>query len=205
MPNVRTIAAKAEVLAHLRDYIEAKGLHDFAIGTECFVDCCAQSVDYMHNLIGAAEPEDFTDWARYAFPECVISDREIRDEFNVPWRVNHNLLVGLRSDVEIYRFLGLIVDTPAYQCNCAEINRLRAEHPILLTGRFTGPDGIKVDTKNGLLTAGYTEGDRIAVVVTTPRDRAASGTVSVAGMKCVRGCTMVDLKRNGIAVLEFRK
>ncbi len=205
VPNVRTIAAKAEALAHLRDYIEAKGLHDFAIGTECFVDCCAQSVDYMHNLIGATGPEDFTDWARYAFPECVISDREIRDEFNVPWRVNHNLLVGLRSDVEIYRCRGLIDETPAYQRKLAEINRLRAEHPILLTGRFTGPDGITLDTKNGLLAAGYTEGDCVAVVVTTPRDRAASGEVSVAGMKCVGGSAAVNLAPNGIAVLEFRK
>ncbi len=205
VPNVRTIAAKAEALAHLRDYIESKGLHDFAIGTECFVDCCAQSSDYMHNLIGATGPENFTEWARYAFPECVISDREIRDDSNIPWRVNHNLLVGLRSDVEIWRCRGLIDDAPIYQKKLAEINALRRRHPILLTGTFTGPDGLTVSTKDGLLAAGYTEGNRVAVVVCTPRDKKASGLVSVAGMKCVEGNANVDLPANGITVLEFSK
>ena len=205
VPNVRTIAAKAAALAHLRDYIEAKGLHDFAIGTECFVDCCAQSVDYMHNLIGATGPENFTDWARYAFPECVISDREIRDDFNVPWRVNHNLLVGLRSDVEIYRCRGLIDETPVYQGKLAEINRLRAEHPVVLTGRFTGPDGLRVDTKDGLLANGFTDGERVAVVVCTPRDKAASGKVSVKGLRPVDGDGSIRLAANGVAVLEFTR
>jgi hypothetical protein len=205
VPNVRTIAAKAEALAHLRDYIEAKGLADFAIGTECFVDCCAQSVDYMHNLIGATGPENFTEWARYAFPECILSDREIRDETDIPWRVNHNLLVGLRSDVEIWRCRGLVDDTPKYQKKLAEINALRRRHPILLTGAFTGPDGLTVESGDGLLAAGYTEGDRVAVVVCTPRDSTASGTVSVTGMTCVGGNGSVNLAENGIAVLEFQK
>ena len=95
--------------------------------------------------------------------------------------------------------------TPSYQRKLAGINRLRAEHPILLTGRFTGPDGITVETKDGFLAAGYTEGDRVAVVVTTPRDRAASGAVSVAGMRPVGGSAAVNLAPNGIAVLEFHK
>lgn len=203
VPNVRTIAAKAAALAHLRDYIEAKGLHDFAIGTECFVDVCAQSVDYMHNLIGATGPEDFTDWARYAFPECVITDREIRDDFNVPWRVNHNLLVGLRSDVEIFRCRGLIDETPVYQKKLAEINALRGKHPILLTGTFTGTDGLVVETKNGLLAAGYREGNRLAVVYCTPRGRPATGRISVNGMSPVSGDSHVTLPVDGIGVLEF--
>ena len=44
-----------------------------------------------------------------------------------------------------------------------------------------------------------------AQVVTTPRDRAASGAVSVAGMRCVGGSAAVSLAPNGIAVLDFRK
>ena len=203
VPNVRTIAAKAEALAHLRDYIESKGIPDFAIGTECFVDCCAQSVDFMHNLIGATGPENFTEWARYAFPECIVSDREIRDDLNVPWRVNHNLLVGLRSDVEIYRCRGLVDETPTYQRKLAEINRLRAEHPILTTGRFTGPDGLSVDSENGLLAYGYRDGDRLSVVYCTPKDRPASGTISVEGM--TPATIRVDLPANGIGVAEFAK
>jgi hypothetical protein len=43
------------------------------------------------------------------------------------------------------------------------------------------------------------------VVVTTPSDRAASGEVSVAGMKSVGSSAAVNLAPNGIAVLEFRK
>ena len=205
IPNVRTIAAKAEALAYLRDYIEAKGLHDFAIGTEAFVDCSAQSADYIHNVVGAAGPENFTEWIRYAFPECIVSDREIRDDTDIEWRVNHNLLVGLVSDVEIWRCRGLIDDTPNYRRKLAEVNALRKAHPILLTGTFTGPDGITVNSKNGLLAYGFSEGDRVAVVVCTPRDRAASGFVSVAGMTCVDGNDAVDLPANGIAVIEFAK
>ena len=203
IPNVRTIAAKAEALAHLRDYIEAKGLHDFAIGTEAFVDCSAQSADYIHNVVGAADTENFTEWIRYAFPECIVSDREIRDDTDIEWRVNHNLLVGLISDVEIWRCRGLINDTPNYRRKLAEVNALRKAHPILLTGTFTGPDGITVDSKNGLLAYGFSEGDRVAVVVCTPRDRAASGSVSVEGKAVVDGAADFDLPVNGIAVVEF--
>ena len=203
IPNVRTIADKAAALAHLRDYIEAKGLHDFAIGTEAFVDCSAQSADYIHNGVGAAGSENFTEWIRYAFPECIVSDREIRDDTDVEWRVNHNLLVGLVSDVEIWRCRGLIDDTPNYRKKLAEVNALRNEHPILLTGTFTGSDGITVDSQNGLLAYGFSEGDRVAVVVCTPRDRAASGSVSVEGKAIVDGAADFDLPVNGIAVVEF--
>jgi hypothetical protein len=43
----------------------------------------------------------------------------------------------------------------------------------------------------------------VAVVVCTPRDRAASGSVSVAGKTVVNGNADFDLPVNGIAVVEF--
>ncbi|MDD3545168.1 MAG: hypothetical protein PHG96_07410, partial [Kiritimatiellae bacterium] len=47
------------------------------------------------------------------FSVANLSDREIRDDRpDVAWRVNHNLLIGLRADVEIYRCRGLIDETP---------------------------------------------------------------------------------------------
>jgi len=126
--------------------------------------------------------------------------------------VNHNYCFEKIKDKVLKRSLSmcsvvLLSCSPllAQAAALAEINHLRAEHPILLTGRFTGPDGITVETKNGLLAAGYTEGERVAVVVTTPRDRAASGAVSVAGMRPVGGSAAVNLAPNGIVVLEFGK
>jgi len=216
IPNTRTIAAKAEALSHLRDYIEAKGLSDFALGTECFVDCCAQSVDYMHNLIGATEPDDFTDWARYAFPECVITDREIRDERNIPWRVNHNLLVGLRADAEIYRCRGLIDETPAYQRRTAAINRLRRKYPVLMEGDFMGTDGLTNSRSDELLANVFSDKERLCVVACTARDKTAAGVISVKGWRPVAfegidapkvtfdgEAAVLDLPVNALAVIEF--
>ena len=54
-----------------------------------------------------------------------------------------------------------------------------------------------------MLAYGFSEGDRVAVVVCTPRDRAASGSVSVAGKTVVNGNADFDLPVNGIAVVEF--
>ena len=45
----------------------------------------------------------FIDWARYTFPEVPLSDRDIRDDGDIPRRVNHAVLKGLRNDIEIYR------------------------------------------------------------------------------------------------------
>ena len=218
IPQTRTIAAKAAALADLRDYIESKGLHDFALGTENFVDCCAQSVDYMHNLIGATGDENFTDWIRYAFPECIISDREIRDDFDIPWRVNHNLLVGLRSDVEIWRCRGLIDNAPVYQARLAEINRLRAKFPVLIEGRFLATDGLSNTSAEEMPANVFANGNELAVVACTRRNRPAKGTVTVRGWHPVTydgidqqkvtfdgDKVNLDLKPNALVVIRFEK
>ena len=58
-------------------------------------------MDYIHNITGATGPGAFTERSRHTFPKVVISDREIRDDTDVPRRVNHAMLKGLRSDIEI--------------------------------------------------------------------------------------------------------
>ena len=56
-----------------------------------------------------------------------------------------------------------------------------------------------------ILVIGYRDGDRLAVVCCTPRDKAACGTLSVEGMRPVGGDAIVRLPANGITVLEFVK
>jgi len=103
VPNTRVIADKADTLKMIHDYLDKNAPPDFALGTEWFTDVTAQHVDYIHNIYGATGPTDFIDWIRYTFPEVVLSDREIRDDTDIPRRVNHLVLKGLRNGIEIYR------------------------------------------------------------------------------------------------------
>ena len=80
IPCQSVIADKAESLRRVHDYLDTKGKPDVALGTELFADVCAQHVDFVHNIYGSGRPSFFMDWIRYAFPEVVLSDREIRDD-----------------------------------------------------------------------------------------------------------------------------
>ena len=129
MPDRFIIAEKAETLRMLHDYMDAKAPRDFAIGTECFVDVCAQHVDYVHNLINPSKPTDFSDWMRYAFPEVPVTDREIRDDTDVAWRVNHNLLLGLRTDGETFRCQRTLDGAPAHRSGSGRSTRCGGSIP----------------------------------------------------------------------------
>ncbi len=219
VPNTRVIADKAETLKLIHDYLDTKGNADFALGTEHFTDVTAQHVDYVHNVTGAAGPEAFPEWGRYTFPEVVLSDREIRDDTDIPRRVNLSVLKGLRNDIEIYRCRDLIDKTPVYQAYLAKVNRLRDKYgDLLLSGLYRDTDGFLSD--NSRISARcFRNGDRLAVVVTQSSEKTATTRIRVPGYafkesdgagemtvgSAPDGGQSVQAGRDGIAVLVYQK
>ena len=149
----------------------------------------------------------------------MISDREIRDDTDIPRRVNHAMLKGLRSDIEIYRCRDLIDKTPNYQRHLAEVNRLKDKYAgLLLLGRYTDTDGIVNDNAK-VLARGFSNGNRLAVVVTQSSEKSATARIRVPGFAFAESDSAGEMKvgaapdggqtiqagRNGIAVLAYRK
>ena len=203
---------KADALKEIRDHIKAKN-PEFALGTEWLSDCTSQFCDFVHIVEFTALPESFPEWFRYTFPEVVWSDRCVRDDNDVPRRVNNTLLKGLRNDIEVFRCRGLIDETPVYQEHLAKVNAIRHEFPeLLLEGRYTATDGFTC-TNTNLVARSYTAGDRIAVVVTNIGTKTQSGKINVPGYKLEAARSIggkvsnnkVTLKQNEIAVLVFTR
>ena len=204
---------KAEALKEIRDHIKARN-PEFALGTEWLSDCTSQFCDFVHIVEFTALPESFPEWFRYTFPEVVWSDRCVRDDNDVPRRVNNTLLKGLRNDIEVFRCRGLIDETPVYQEHLSKVNAIRHEFPeLLLEGRYTATDGFSCS--NPALTArSYTAGNRMAVVVTNTGAESRKGSVLAPGYKLVdkrllepasTSGNLVNLGQNGLAVLIFEK
>ena len=210
--DIYTGRYKAETLKEIRDRIKARD-PEFALGTEWLSDCTSQFCDFVHIVEFTALPESFPEWFRYTFPEVVWSDRCVRDDNDVPRRVNNTLLKGLRNDIEVFRCRGLIDETPVYQAHLAKINAIRHDFPeLLLEGRYTAMDGFACS--NASLTArSYTAVGRMAVVITNTGAKKQKGRISVPGYKLtdyrsiggkVSG-TSVTLAQHELAVLIFEK
>ena len=211
--DVFTGAYKADALHEIRDRIKARD-PEFALGTEWLSDCTSQFCDFVHIVEFTALPESFPEWFRYTFPEVIWSDRCVRDDNDVPRRVNNTLLKGLRNDIEVFRCRGLIDETPVYQAHLAKINVLRHAWPeLLLEGRYTATDGFSCS--NDALTArSYSAGERMAVVVTNTGEKRQKGVVRVPGYRFAEGRDLdlepvpsprVDLQQNDLVVLVYEK
>ena len=211
--DIFTGAYKADALREIRDHVKARN-PEFALGTEWLSDCTSQYCDFVHIVEFTALPESFPEWFRYTFPEVVWSDRCVRDDNDVPRRVNNTLLKGLRNDIEVFRCRGLIDETPVYQAHLAKVNALRHAWPeLLLEGRYTATDGIRCS--NAALTArSYTAGDKMAVVVTNTGEKRQKGTVHVPGYRFAEGRDLdfaplssatVTLNQHDLVVLVYEK
>ena len=205
---------KADALKEIRDYIKARN-PEFALGTEWLSDCTSQFCDFVHIVEFTALPESFPEWFRYTFPEVVWSDRCVRDDNDVPRRVNNTLLKGLRNDIEVFRCRGLIDETPVYQAHLAQVNAIRHAFPeLLLEGRYTATDGFSCNN-SALVARSYCAGEgRMAVVVTSLAEKKQKGKITVPGYKLVDSRTIggasvckggVTLSQNGLAVLIYEK
>ena len=204
---------KADALREIRDHIKAKD-PEFALGTEWLSDCTSQFCDFVHIVEFTALPESFPEWFRYTFPEVIWSDRCVRDDNDVPRRVNNTLLKGLRNDIEVFRCRGLIDETPVYQAHLAKINALRHAYPeLLLEGRYTATDGFSCSNP-ALSARSYTAGGRMAVVVTNLDAKVQKGKISVPGYRLAEGRTLdgeklsgnsIRLKQNDLVILVYEK
>ena len=204
---------KAEALKEIRDHIKARD-PEFALGTEWLSDCTSQFCDFVHIVEFTALPESFPEWFRYTFPEVVWSDRCVRDDNDVPRRVNNTLLKGLRNDIEVFRCRGLIDETPVYQEHLAKVNEVRHAFPeLLLEGRYTATDGFSCSNP-AIVARSYSNGKQMAVVATSLQDKQQSGKLIVPGYTvkdyrtigdaAVNG-TSIRLGKNDVAILIFEK
>lgn len=211
--DVFTGRYKADALQEIRDRIKARN-PEFALGTEWLSDCTSQFCDFVHIVEFTALPESFPEWFRYTFPEVIWSDRCVRDDNDVPRRVNNTLLKGLRNDIEVFRCRGLIDETPVYQAHLARVNAIRHRFPeLLLEGRFAFQDDFSCSNE-AIVAREFVNGNRMAVVATYLGEGRVSGRIDVPGWKpmehaviCdarVRG-NRLDLGQNDVAVVVFEK
>ncbi|MDE7407351.1 MAG: hypothetical protein K2M76_02925, partial [Muribaculaceae bacterium] len=194
VPNHFVIADKARTLKQIRDH-NAKYDPEFALGTEWLCDATANYCDYIHVYQVTAGPNSFIDWFRYTFPDVIISDREIRDDTDIPRRVNNTILKGLRNDIEIYRCRGLIDETPVYQAYLAKVNEIKTKYAdLLLAGTYRDTDGF-TSTNKGIEARAFTNGDGMAIVATRTLSGEPENTIiEVPGYKYVESATLGGAK-----------
>ena len=232
VPNLRTIADKANLLNEIHNYIDTKD-QNLALGIEILTDYTASQADYVHARYGATEvlnsdyeatgekprTTNFIDWFRYTFPEIILSDRDIRDDTDIERRVNHTVLKGLRNDVEIYRCRALIDETPHYQEYLTEINQLKERFKeFLLLGKYMDTDGV-VHTSNDIDARRFDSGNNIAIVLTQSHLSSAETTLQIpagyeyadfgavgnANTKINKESIQLVIKKHGLAVVIFKK
>ncbi len=227
-PDMRMAWRKAELTRQLTEYARSRN-PEMGLGIECITDVSAQHCDFVHSLSGFCDTETdwentgekpvlglFVDWFRYTFPEVIITDREIRDDTDIERRVNHALLKGLRSDVEIYRCRRTIRETPIYEAYLKKANALRERYSdFLLEGRYVDTDGFTIDNDQFEARA-FLNGERMAVVVTQSHMDSGNVTVTADGYDFVERSGLGEIRENGsptrltlnrhaLAVLVFAK
>jgi hypothetical protein len=214
VPNLRVIADKYNTLKMIHEYINKKD-PEFALGTEHFTDVTAQAADYIHIVGTPYNPNQFVDWTRYTFPEVIISDREIYDDTDVERRVNLTVLKGLRNDIDVFRCRGLIDQTPIYQQYLASANEIKDKYKdLLLLGTYQDTEGFSTDN-NKIDARCFTNGNKMAIVMTQNKSVSESVLVSVPGYKYKESSTIgnatiaqnrhITLGMNSLAVLIFEK
>ncbi len=228
VPFTGLMRRKREMLKELYEYAKSKN-SEMGLGIECTTDQMLPYTDFFHIFGFPAETWN-PNWretgavpqvrsASYlfkaAFPEAVISNRNIRDDSDVEFPVNRMLLLGSRSDVEIYRCRGSIGETPHYQSYLGKANALRNRFgSILYRGAFSA-DRFHSLSNPEIQTNSFLLGDELAVLVTQSNRDVQQTTVSVPGYKLVRmdsvsgDAAMTDgtltIPRHCLAVLLYRR
>lgn len=218
VPFMSVFAEKMRVADGIRSYVRERR-PGMAFGTEWISDAMATNVDFIHGIIGGSGPNGFLEWFRYAFPEVVISDREIRDDTDIPRRVNHVLLLGLHSDVEIYRCRATVAETPVYAEYLAKACALRQElKAFLFEGRYLDVEPFTLSNPE-IDASAFSSGDRMAVLLTQSRSERLCGELSLPGFAFERqtgigefkvepsksGAVSVELAKDSLAALIFKR
>jgi hypothetical protein len=219
VPMMDPMAAKSRMVKALREHINKRDPKT-SLGIEWFSDVTSQHVDYIHNITGGCNPNSFQEWSRYVYPEIILSDREIRDDFcGVERRLNHALLLGMISDVEIFRCRKTVASAPNYAAWLKLANGLRERQgDFLLRGRYRDTLGFTLDNAQILARSFLAQDGRMAVLATQSECDEAQGNVEVPGFR-YEGCdgygeyevvnaddqAKICLKRHGLALLLYRK
>lgn len=228
VPYTGIMQGKRKMLKELYEYAKSRN-PEMGVGIECTTDQTLQYTDFVH-IFGFPAGVWNSDWrekgekprtlsASYlfkaAFPEAVISNRNIRDDSDVEFPVNQMLLLGSRSDVEIYRCRATIAETPHYQAYLAKANALRERFGRLLyDGTFRAETFHRVSNPE-IQTNSFLLGDELAVLLTQSSRELARTEVAAPGFQLERldsvsgDVTMEDgvvtIPRNGFAVLFYRR
>ncbi len=228
VPFTGMMRAKRDLLREIYHYAKSKS-PTMGVGIECTTDIMLPYTDFTH-IWGFPEQAWNAGWrergefpktrsAAYlfkaAFPEAIISNRNIRDDRDVIFPVNIMLLLGSRSDVEVYRCRGSLRDTPVYREYLRLANAFRARHSALLfDGRFSANRFHAVDNPE-VLTNSFLHGDDLAVLVMQSHKDELSASVSAPGFvlrdyDSVRGDvslrgSVVTLPRDSLALLRFTR
>lgn len=228
VPYTGIMQGKREMLKELYEYAKSRN-PEMGVGIECTTDQTLQYTDFVH-IFGFPAGVWNSDWrekgekprtlsASYlfkaAFPEAVISNRNIRDDSDVEFPVNQMLLLGSRSDVEIYRCRATIAETPHYQAYLAKANALRERFGRLLyDGTFRAETFHRVSNPE-IQTNSFRLDDELAVLLTQSNRELARTEVAAPGFHLERldsvsgDVTMEDgvvtIPRNGFAVLLYRR
>jgi len=180
-PSLAVGPGKVRNMRRLRDLIKGQD-PDFAFVIELVTDCYCEYVDIIHaHGIGFCPgPESFGELFRYTFPEPVITNRaDVQQERQK--HLGFAFSLGLRFDASIRDD----VDRPEVAAYLMRLCELRNSYPeLLLEGRFVDNEGFVCD--NSLIsTHGFLAGDRLAVTVWNPTERAQPLRVVAPGYELV--------------------
>lgn len=228
VPFTGLMRSKREMLKELYEYAKSKN-PELGFGIECTTDQTLQYTDFIH-IFGFPAKTWNPDWrktgakpqtesASYlfkaAFPEAVISNRNIRDDSDVEFPVNQMLLLGSRSDVEIYRCRASIGATPHYQEYLAKANALRNRFGNLLYHGTFSADRFHSLSNQDIQTNSFVSGNELAILLTQSNRESQQTEVSVPNCRFVRMDSVsgnvtfengtVTIPRHGFAVLLYRK
>lgn len=226
IPFTDTMDVKRNLLLELREHARKLGL---GFMSECITDQISCCVDAMHLVGSVAEvwnpgwrergevPRFMSDRNLYrqAFPETIISNRNLRDGREVKFQVNRMFVLGLRTDCEIYRCRATIATIPEYQDYLGKVNALRERFgDILYEGKYIGPKGHSFSDPR-IQSSAFILGENLAVAACHSFRETLSADVSVPGFKIVeyasaRSDAMFDgktltLPQDSLTVLFFRR
>lgn len=216
VPDVYGIARRMQCLKKMRDRYADKD-PDFALGAEGTVDALAQYCDYTHGYPENSDSFRWLNFFRYTFPDIVFTDRGLRDDSDVPRKVNMTLLDGQRNDIEIFRCRDIISACPIYQKYLGQANAIKEKYAdLLLCGLYNDNVGIRCSNA-GIEAKSFVSGNRMAVVVANQNsDRTLRGRIRVPGYHFVESSVLgkakvgrrgrrVRLGKYDLAVMIFEK
>ncbi|OQA83695.1 MAG: hypothetical protein BWY31_02782 [Lentisphaerae bacterium ADurb.Bin242] len=228
VPFIGLMNEKRRMLKELYEYAKSRN-PNMGLGIECTNDVMASYTDFYHICGNVAQVWN-SDWKdrgtapqflsdaylnRAAFPETIISTRNLRDDNDVELHVNRMILLGSRSDVEIYRCRSSIAATPKYQHYLGLANTLREKYKdVLFDGKFSGIQFHSVDHPQ-IQSNAFVLDDKLAVILAQNTKETLTAKLNVPGYKFLEfSSARSDVRFNGrhttmppdsLAVILYRK